>query len=49
MKGLRDALRERDEMLASFRSEIVENTIKIHKSRKTELRQRVSYNKWRLG
>lgn len=49
MKGLREAVKERDELLVSFRNEIVESTIKLHKAKKTEMRQRVSYNKWRLG
>lgn len=36
-------------MLALYRSDIVEDKIKLHRSKRNELRQRVTYNKWRLG
>ena len=36
-------------MLASYRSDIVEDKMKLHRSKRNELRQRVTYNKWRLG
>lgn len=34
VRGLKEALRERDEVIASFRTEIVESTVRLHKIRR---------------
>lgn len=49
MRVLRERLKEKDELLSKYRNEIVESTIKVHKIRRQELRQRINNNKVRLG
>ena len=46
---LKDRLKDKEEMLNKFRSEIVESTVRLHRVRRNELRLRVSNNKIRLG
>lgn len=46
---LKDRLKEKEELLNKFRSEIVESTVRLHRVKRNELRLRVSNNKIRLG
>ncbi len=49
MRVLRERLREKDELVGRFRTEIAESTLRLHRARRNELRLRVSNNKIRLG
>jgi hypothetical protein len=49
VRVLRERLREKDELVGRFRTEIAESTVRLHRARRNELRLRVSNNKIRLG
>ena len=49
VRVLKDRLKEKEELLNKFRSEIVESTVRLHRVKRNELRLRVSNNKIRLG